>query len=116
MVAEINPPMMATAIGPQKLLRDKGIIASTAASAVNTIGRKTFLRQPDGRCQRTRQSEFSVAAGNPVECGRFAGNAGSSGTIQRRLLFRLAVLVHKECARGPRRRGFASIYENVDIV
>jgi hypothetical protein len=31
---------MATAIGPQKTLRDSGIIASTAAAAVSTIGRK----------------------------------------------------------------------------
>ena len=39
-VATINPPMIATAIGPKNTLRDSGIIASTAASAVNTIGRK----------------------------------------------------------------------------
>ena len=32
--------MIATAIGPQKTLRDSGIIASTAAAAVSTIGRK----------------------------------------------------------------------------
>ena len=32
-VATIRPPMMATAIGPQKMLRDSGIMASTAAAA-----------------------------------------------------------------------------------
>ena len=32
--------MMATAIGPKKSFRDKGIIASTAAAAVRTMGRK----------------------------------------------------------------------------
>ncbi|MNC81482.1 hypothetical protein D3C75_1346280 [compost metagenome] len=31
--------MIATAIGPKNTLRDNGIIARTAASAVNTIGR-----------------------------------------------------------------------------
>src|SRR5258708_37162049 len=40
MVAEIRPPIIATAIGPQKFERDSGIIASTAASAVSTIGLK----------------------------------------------------------------------------
>ena len=39
-VATISPPMMATAIGPKNTLRDSGIIARTAASAVSTIGRK----------------------------------------------------------------------------
>ena len=39
-VATIRPPMIATAIGPQNTLRDNGIIASTAAAAVSTIGRK----------------------------------------------------------------------------
>ena len=39
-VATIRPPMIATAIGPKNTLRDSGIIASTAASAVSTIGRK----------------------------------------------------------------------------
>src|SRR5690349_21571739 len=38
-VATISPPMIATAIGPKNTLRDNGIIAKTAASAVNTIGR-----------------------------------------------------------------------------
>src|SRR5450830_100453 len=38
-VAMIKPPIIATAIGPQKTERDKGIIASTAAAAVNMIGR-----------------------------------------------------------------------------
>ena len=34
------PPIIATAIGPKKSLRVSGIIASTAAAAVSTIGRK----------------------------------------------------------------------------
>ena len=38
-VATIRPPMMATAMGPQNTLRDSGIMASTAAAAVNTMGR-----------------------------------------------------------------------------
>ena len=33
-VATIRPPMMATAIGPQNIWRESGIIASTAAAAV----------------------------------------------------------------------------------
>jgi hypothetical protein len=37
-VATINPPMIAIAIGPQNTLRDKGIIANTAAAAVKMIG------------------------------------------------------------------------------
>jgi hypothetical protein len=37
-VATIKPPMMAIAIGPQKTLRDKGIMAKTAAAAVKMIG------------------------------------------------------------------------------
>lgn len=32
-VANINPPMIATAIGPQNTLRDEGTIANTAACA-----------------------------------------------------------------------------------
>ena len=39
-VATINPPIIATAIGPKKILRDNGIMAKTAANAVNTIGRQ----------------------------------------------------------------------------
>src|SRR5262245_44675820 len=39
-VATVSPPMMATAIGPQKLLRVSGIIARIAAAAVSRIGRK----------------------------------------------------------------------------
>ena len=35
--------MMATAIGPQKMLRDSGIIASTAAAAVSAIGRSRWV-------------------------------------------------------------------------
>ena len=36
-VATNKPPMMATAIGPKNAERTSGIIASTAAIAVNTI-------------------------------------------------------------------------------
>src|SRR3990167_11338478 len=39
-VATTRPPMIATAIGPKNTLRDSGIIASTEASAVSTMGRK----------------------------------------------------------------------------
>ncbi len=39
-VATTMPPIIATAIGPKKSLRVSGIIASTAAAAVSTIGRK----------------------------------------------------------------------------
>ena len=53
-VATISPPMIATAIGPQKTLRDSGIIASTAAAAVRTIGRQ----------RRTAASTIAVAAGD----------------------------------------------------
>ena len=42
-VATIRPPIMATAIGPQKMLRDSGIMASTAAAAVNTMGRRRWV-------------------------------------------------------------------------
>src|SRR3954447_14884762 len=38
-VATSSPPMIATAIGPQKLLRVRGIIARIAAAAVSMIGR-----------------------------------------------------------------------------
>ena len=38
-VATTNPPMMATAMGPQNTLRDSGIMANTAAAAVSTMGR-----------------------------------------------------------------------------
>lgn len=37
-VATIKPPMIAIAIGPQKTLRDKGIMAKTAAAAVKMMG------------------------------------------------------------------------------
>ena len=36
-VATTNPPMMATAMGPQNTLRDSGIMAKMAAAAVNAI-------------------------------------------------------------------------------
>ncbi len=38
--------MIATAIGPQKIWRDRGIIASTAAAAVSMIGRKRRTAEP----------------------------------------------------------------------
>ena len=47
--------MMATAIGPQNTLRDSGIIASTAAAAVSTIGRK----------RRTAASTMAFQVGTP---------------------------------------------------
>lgn len=36
----MSPPIIATAIGPKKILRERGIMASTAANAVRMIGRK----------------------------------------------------------------------------
>ena len=48
--------MMATAIGPQKTLRDKGIIASTAAAAVRMIGRN----------RRTAASTIASQVGTPL--------------------------------------------------
>src|SRR5574343_1231566 len=45
-VATHKPPMIATAIGPQKIERDKGIIARIAASAVSMIGRKRRTAEP----------------------------------------------------------------------
>ena len=54
-VATTNPPMMAIAIGPQKPERDNGIIASTAAAAVSTIGRN----------RRTADSTMASHAGTP---------------------------------------------------
>jgi hypothetical protein len=44
-VATTKPPIIATAIGPQKTLRVSGIIAKIAAAAVSTIGlaRRTAL-------------------------------------------------------------------------
>ena len=47
--------MIATAIGPQNTLRDSGIIASTAAAAVSTIGRK----------RRTAASTIAFQAATP---------------------------------------------------
>ena len=47
--------MMATAMGPQKTLRDSGIMASTAAAAVRTMGRK----------RRTADSTIASQAGTP---------------------------------------------------
>ena len=49
--------MIATAIGPQNTLRDSGIIASTAAAAVSTIGRK----------RRTADSTIASQVGTPRE-------------------------------------------------
>ncbi len=48
--------MIATAIGPQNTLRDSGIIASTAAAAVSTIGRR----------RRTADSTIASQAGTPA--------------------------------------------------
>ena len=47
--------MMATAIGPQNTLRDSGIIASTAAAAVSTMGRR----------RRTAASTMASHVGTP---------------------------------------------------
>jgi hypothetical protein len=54
-VATTRPPMMATAIGPQKTERDNGIMASTAAAAVKTMGRR----------RRTADSTMASQAGTP---------------------------------------------------
>ena len=53
-VATIRPPMMATAMGPQKTLRDRGIMAKTAAAAVSTMGRKRLTDRTanPARCAR----------------------------------------------------------------
>ena len=55
-VATINPPMMATAIGPQKTLLESGIMANTAAAAVKTIGLKRL----------TADSTMASQAGTPA--------------------------------------------------
>ena len=55
-VATINPPMMATAIGPQKTLLDRGIMAKTAAAAVKTMGRNRL----------TVDSTMASQAGTPA--------------------------------------------------
>ena len=55
-VATINPPMMATAIGPQKTLLERGIMAKTAAAAVKTMGRKRLT------ADSTMASQAAVAA------------------------------------------------------
>ncbi len=55
-VATIRPPMMATAIGPQNTERDSGIMASTAAAAVSTMG----------RMRRTALSTMASQAGIPL--------------------------------------------------
>src|SRR5690606_17198108 len=54
-VAMIRPPMMATAMGPQKALRDSGIIASTAVAAVSMMG----------RARPTAASTMAVQTGSP---------------------------------------------------
>ena len=54
-VATTSPPMMATAMGPQNTLRDSGIMASTAAAAVSTMGRS----------RRTAASMMASHAGTP---------------------------------------------------
>ena len=48
-VATTRPTMMATAIGPQNTERDSGIMASTAAAAVSTIGRRRRQKFPADR-------------------------------------------------------------------
>src|SRR6185369_4234304 len=55
-VATMRPPMIATAIGPQNTERDSGIIASTAAAAVSTIGRN----------RRTADSTIAFQVGMPL--------------------------------------------------
>jgi hypothetical protein len=42
-VAPKSPPAMAMAIGPQKILDTKGIIAKIAAAAVKSIGRNLVI-------------------------------------------------------------------------
>src|SRR5207244_8699994 len=56
-VATTKPPMIEIAIGPQKTLRVSGIIASTAAAAVSTTGRK----------RRTVASTMAVQGATPRE-------------------------------------------------
>ena len=51
--------MIATAIGPKNALRDSGIIASTAASAVSTIGRKRRTVASTIACQRSWPAAMS---------------------------------------------------------
>src|SRR5205085_3156196 len=55
-VATMRPPMIATAIGPQKTDRDSGIIARTAAAAVSTMGRR----------RRTADSTIAFHVGTPL--------------------------------------------------
>ena len=45
MVATVKPPMIATAIGPKKALRVRGIIARIAAAAVSMMGRKRMTAE-----------------------------------------------------------------------
>ena len=60
-MATISPPMIATAIGPKNTLRDSGIIASTAASAVSTIGRKRRTVASMIACQRSSPAAMSCS-------------------------------------------------------
>ncbi len=55
-VATTSPPMIATAMGPQKTERDRGIMASTAAAAVSTMGRS----------RRTADSTIASQVGMPL--------------------------------------------------
>ena len=50
-MATNSPPMMATAIGPKKALRESGIMARMAAAAVRMIGRKRRTVEPTMACQ-----------------------------------------------------------------
>jgi len=52
-VATVSRPMMAMAIGAQKMLLVSGIIASTVAAAVNATGRVrwTLHRRPRFKCR-----------------------------------------------------------------
>src|SRR5690606_27125486 len=60
-VANSGPPMMATAIGPKNTLRDSGIIASMAASAVSTMGRKRRTVASTMACQRVWPEDMSCS-------------------------------------------------------
>ncbi|MNE11046.1 hypothetical protein D3C80_1037870 [compost metagenome] len=53
--------MIATAIGPKNTLRDNGIMASTAASAVSTIGRKRRTVASMIACQRSTPAAISCS-------------------------------------------------------
>jgi hypothetical protein len=60
-VATINPPMIATAIGPQNTERESGIIASTAVAAVKIIGLKRRTAEPTIASQTGMPAEISCS-------------------------------------------------------